>query len=956
MAGHEATRNAFRTAVAPTGGTASAIAFMSPPLVSRQTEAEAISNFLTLCCVNPAGLLFAGEAGIGKTTVWVSAVEQARALGMHVLTARAAATESVMAYIPLADLLSGVEAGVLYALPEPQRLAVDRVLLQVSETDVATDQRAVAAAFLSAVEILAEDAPVLVAIDDLQWLDPSSALVIGFAARRFAGPVGILGTVRTGDGPVDLSWLQLPPPHNVQRIDLRPLSIGGLQQVVTTQLGRTPSRRRMVRIHEASRGNPFYAIELARAAAEGDSGGEVTLPDTLSDLVAAKVAGLDADVREALLAAACLATPTVDVVSQAIGETPEHCARTLAVAETRGIVIFDGERLRFTHPLLVAAVNSDATPSQRRDMHRRLAPVVDHPELRARHLALGATHGDPATLESLDAAAETARIRGAPIAAAELVDLAIGLGGDTAARRIRSAALHFNAGDSAQARRILEPVVEGPAPAKLKAEALNLLGLMSHLEGNVLDGSEELERALLAAQDDLALRVKILVSLSWIQTHNVGQLTASARSIEDAVAGATRLKDPHLLSQALGMSAVVHVLLGDGLEEELLRQALELENQQSAMSAMFRPIVHDALVSAWTGQLAAAHDKFLAIRRTCIERGEESELVFVTFHQVLNEIWRANFAEAVLIAEDTVQRARQLSGTLPLAAALTVRALLAAYTGRANDARRDVDEAIGPMRQSGSQQLTAWTVAVLGFLEISLGNYDAAITALEPLLDRVTAAPHATEIFVAWFVPDAIEALINVGRVDDAEPLIEALESNGRRLDRPWMLAVGGRCRAMVLVARGDLKAAMVAAEGAMAEHDRLPMPFERARTQLLLGELQRRQRGREKAAATLRGAEAAFVALGTQLWATRARTLLERIALGSNESGVLTSAEQRVAELAAAGKTNHDIASSLFISPKTVEVHLSRIYRKLDIRSRAELGRRLDRLAEPIDPDAPSI
>jgi DNA-binding CsgD family transcriptional regulator len=161
------------------------------------------------------------------------------------------------------------------------------------------------------------------------------------------------------------------------------------------------------------------------------------------------------------------------------------------------------------------------------------------------------------------------------------------------------------------------------------------------------------------------------------------------------------------------------------------------------------------------------------------------------------------------------------------------------------------------------------------------------------------------------------------------------------------MLATGARCRALLLAARGDLKAAMAAAEAAMAKHDRLPMPFERARTQLVMGELHRRQRGRENAAATLRGAEAVFVALGTPLWAARARTSLDRIRLGSSDSGVLTPAEQRVAELAAAGKTNHDIGSSLFISPKTVEVHLSRIYRKLDIRSRAELGRRLDRLGE---------
>jgi DNA-binding CsgD family transcriptional regulator len=945
MANHEPTRSAFPAAVGPADGTASGVA-MSPPQVSRHTEAEAITNFLTLCCMKPAGLLFTGEAGIGKTTLWLSAVEQARTRGMHVLTARAVATESVMAYISLADLLSAVEASVLYELPGPQRLAVDRVLLQVSETDVATDQRAVAAAFLSALEILAEDAPVLVAIDDLQWLDPSSTLVIGFAARRFAGPVGVLGTVRTGDGPVDLSWLRLPPPDAVQRIDLRPLSIGGLQQVVATRLGQTPSRRTMLRIHEASGGNPFYAIELASAVAEGNSGGEVTLPDTLSGLVAAKVAGLDSDVREALLATACLATPTVDLVSRAIDVTPQRCAEWLTAAEARGIIAMDGERLRFTHPLLVAAVNTDAAPSQRRDMHRRLAAVVEHPELRARHMALGATHGDDATLESLDAAAEIARVRGAPAAAAELIDLAIGLGGDTAQRRIRSAALHFNAGDASTARAMLRQAIDQPVPGELRAQALNLLGMISQVEDSLLDGADYLERALADVENDVALRIQILVSLSWVQIRR-GRLGAAASSIKDAEAHAERLGQSQLLSQSLAMRVTVHMLLGNGLDDQSRRHALALDNEIAAIPAVLRPTFHSAMVLAWAGHHDAAHDQFAAVRQACIDRGGESDLVFVSFHSVLNEIWRANFPQAALIAEDSFERAQPLDGALQRSAALSAQAIVAAYGGRVDDARRSISEAIKPISDSGSQLLTASTVGILGFLEVSLGNYQAAINALEPLARIVMAAPQATEIFVAGFLPDTVESLIRLGRALEAEPLIEALESNGRRLDRPWMLAAGGRCRAMSLATRGDLKAAMTAAQAAMAEHDRLPMPFERARTQLILGELQRRQRSRENAAATLRSAEAAFVALGTPLWAARAQTSLERIRLSPGDSGVLTRAEQRIAELAAAGKKNHDIASRLFISPKTVEVHLSRIYRKLDIRSRAELGRRLDRLKE---------
>jgi DNA-binding CsgD family transcriptional regulator len=187
--------------------------------------------------------------------------------------------------------------------------------------------------------------------------------------------------------------------------------------------------------------------------------------------------------------------------------------------------------------------------------------------------------------------------------------------------------------------------------------------------------------------------------------------------------------------------------------------------------------------------------------------------------------------------------------------------------------------------------------------------------------------------------------MIHLGRLAEAEPLVESLQRNGRRLDRPWMLAVGARCRAMLLAAHGDLAAASVAAQQAMAAHDRLPMPFERARTQLLLGQLQRRQHQRDAAEATLRQALTVFEHLDTPLWAARARASLQRTATGPASTGALTAAERRVAELAASGLTNSDVGAALYISPKTVEVHLSRIYRKLGIRSRAELGRRIDQL-----------
>jgi DNA-binding CsgD family transcriptional regulator len=233
----------------------------------------------------------------------------------------------------------------------------------------------------------------------------------------------------------------------------------------------------------------------------------------------------------------------------------------------------------------------------------------------------------------------------------------------------------------------------------------------------------------------------------------------------------------------------------------------------------------------------------------------------------------------------------------------------------------------------------------LGFLDVSLGNYAEALTTLQPLVAQFDTLP-GTEIVTAAFIPDAVEAMIALGHISEAAPMIEALECNGRRLDRPWMLAIGGRCRSMWLAAQGDVEAATCMAHRAMSEHDRLPMPFERARTQLLLGQLQRRQRLKDAATTTLWEALRAFENMGTPLWAKRIRDELARTKVGPTPHLQLTPSEQRVAELAATGMTNRDIAATLFISPKTVEANLARIYRKFGIHSRAELGHRMSQLS----------
>lgn len=914
---------------------------------NRPAEAAAVTDFLAAAAGKPAALVVEGEPGIGKTTLWLDAVEQARERGFRVMAARTAEVEAGLAYASLADLLHGIDAAVLDQLPEPQKLALDRILLRVSEDGEATDQRAVSAAFLSIIEVLREASPVLIAIDDLQWLDPSSKQVMEFAARRLAAGVAVLCTLRTDAGSYDepSSWLQLPEPDAVGRIRLGPLSIGALHTAVSERLGRSLPRPAMVQIYEVSRGNPFYAIEFARVIDSRGPGSEASLPRTLAEVVQSRIGTLEGDLQGALLAMACLTSASTDDVSRATDIDYDRLIELLEQAEAKGVIEIAGNRLQFAHPLLARGVYDAAPPAHRRKMHRRLAQVVSQPELRARHLALSATRANPATLDALDAAAEAARIRGAPAAAAELLELAMRLGGDTAERRIHCATYHFNAGDATRARDLLEETIEQAAPPPLRGAALRLLGVWNLLDGSSRAAAGFLERALSDAGDDLELRVLILVPLSFTLV-NTGQLTKAARSADDAVAQATRLDQPHLLGQALGMRVLVRFLLGQGVDNSELRRALELEDRQAPLPALLSPTLQHAGLLFATGQLEHAGRELFAIRRRYLERGAESELMVVAFHSGLNEIWRGNLAEAILLAEDAMERALLLDRDLPLAVALMLRAAVASYTGDQHQARHDATESLAICRRCDSPHLvTVWPVTTLGFLDVSLGNHEAALTTLEPMLHTFGDGGAATEIFVAPFLPDAIEALIGVGRLDDAEPLIDTLEHNGRRLDRPWMLALGARCRSMLLAAGGDMPAALDSAQRAMVEHDRLPMPFERARTQLLLGQLQRRQRRKEQASTVITEALRTFEELGTVLWADRARAELARANVGPRKTAELTASEQRVAELAATGMTNRAVAAALFISPKTVEVNLMRIYRKLGIHSRAELGQRMTQL-----------
>jgi len=904
-----------------------------PAVVSRPLEFRAVTEFLRSASQQPSGLVIEGEPGIGKTTLWLSALEEARGRGYQVFSARVGQAESVLAYAAVADLLRDIDDSVLAELSDVQRVAVDRVLLRASSEDHTTDQHVVAAAFAAVFDRLATDSPVLIAIDDLQWLDRSSKDVLAFAARRFKGGIGLLVTERSdAEGGSSVTWLHLSTPDRIERVRIGPLSIGGLHMLISSRLGRSLPRPTMVRIAETSGGNPFFALELARAIDIESSQVKSKLPSSLSELMRLRIGQLDRDARKLLLAAASVADPTVELLAQVTGAPVE----SLGDAEAKGIIGIEGNQVRFAHPLLAQSVYTDATAAERRAMHRSLAQTVRVPELRARHMALAASSADPETLNALDIAAEAAAARGAPAAAAELAELAIHLGGDHPERLIHAAQHHFNAGDPQRARALLEETVHRLPSGPLRGSALNLLAGVHLYDDNWTEAVAVLERALDDAEDSPALLVQTLIVLAFGQ-RMISKFDDSLASAQKAVTNAEQLGDPALISRALAMSVQLNFMYGNGVDELSLRRAVDLEDPDIDGHTAFSASMVEALVLAWTGRLDEAGARMQALHRRCTERGAENDFTAVASCAALVEIWRGNFAEAARRADEANERAEQGGGSLAIA--LSMRSMVAAYLGREDDSRSDARAVLDTADRTASPRLAEWPVMTLGFLEVSIGNHAEALAVMQPMQRTFESIP-GTEIMTATFIPDAVEAMIALGRGGEAEPLIAALERNGRRLDRPWMLATGARCRSMLLAAKGDVEAAARKAQEAMAEHERLPMPFERARTQLLVGQLQRRQRQKERSRATLREALQSFEAMGAQLWAGRVRSELARAEVVPTRDLALTPSERRVAELAASGMTNKDVAAALFISPKTVEANLGRIYRKLGINSRAELGR----------------
>lgn len=446
-------------------------------VVGRESEFGSVHEFLEAVPAGPIALLIEGEIGIGKTTLWREGIAAARERGLQVLTSRPVEAEIALPLAVLGDLLGDVSDAALGRLPDPQREALDVALLRTGTKPGGLQPRAVALAVLGAIRVLAEHTPLIVAIDDAQWLDPPSADALAFAARRLRDePIGFL-LARRGEGSrSEESGVELATALDSERLTrllIGPLDIRSLDRLLRAQLGRQFLRPALLELQRVSEGNPFFALELGRALLTRDvslaPGEPLPVPATLNELVRERLAGMPTAAREAALVVSALARPTVELVAIAVGT--EGGTAALEKAAAAGVLEVAGGRVRFSHLLLASVVYAQTPPARRLELHARLAEIVGDPDEQALHLALAASGPDARVAATVENAARRARARGAPQAAAELWYRARMLtapdDADAWRRAIEAGECHLDAGDTDRARRVLDEVVahvEGGVP------------------------------------------------------------------------------------------------------------------------------------------------------------------------------------------------------------------------------------------------------------------------------------------------------------------------------------------------------------------------------------------------------------------------------------------------------------------------------------------------------------
>ena len=930
-------------------------------LVGRADEVAALVALLADAVPEPRALLVEGEPGIGKSTLLRELLAIADSRGYAVLSCRPSRSEMDLSYAGLVELLGGVPGEVIDGLPAPQARVL-RVLLRREEPGAAFDRLSLGLATVAAVRALAADRPVLVAVDDIRWLDHPSARTVAFLARRVAGTPTRIAVVRSGGGwsarsvpgeavdwPAELA--RALPDGRLDTVRLGPVPPGDLSRILRRALGWVPAWPRVLRIAELSGGNPLYALELARASGSVPAGEDADgpLPGSVVELARSRIARLPARVRRAVELASVPRAPTLDLLRR-LDPGALNLDDALGTAVRRGILTLDGERIGFSHPILAAAAYASIPAERGRALHRAVAVLADHLEERARHLATAATGPDPEVAVALEAAAEQAWRRGAPDAAADLLRLACKLTGPEDAealglRRVAYGRLLHSAGDTPGAIAELTALVDGLPAGLVRARALYHLLYVTRIAGSLGRALEHGRQASVEAADDPSLQADVFELLSRISDSDIPFKLAAARSGLAAV-GRIAVPDPEVVFYARAALVEAEFYAGLGIHLE------RLDGLDPGSRTRFPPVRTASRGDDLIGRLltyAGRIDEGLAVLRGMYDRASveaRSILPAVLGWMAEGEIMAGRFAVAAELTREAIERAEETGAGGGTPWEVGFHGVALAMLGRVDDAEEAALRVVAAAEADPSVGLDAAPARLaLGLAALSRDRFSEAAAHLR-VLDGMKRDAGIREPRLCAHASELVEALVGLGELAEAAEVLarfeeEAVASGGRS-----SAAAAARCRGLLLAAGGDLDGALAAVERSLSLFDGLPMRFERARTVFVVGQLRRRRREKGLARRALAEAQAAFEELGTPVWADRARAELARVPVrrtpdGQDPTG-LTPTEERIARLAVEGLTNREIADRTFLSPKTVEVNLTRVYRKLGVRSRAVLASRL--------------
>jgi DNA-binding CsgD family transcriptional regulator len=888
-----------------------------------------------------------GEPGTGKSSLLKVADQLAQRRGRRVLSVTPTQFDRGLPFAGLAELVGQCPGGAERDLPGPQRHALAVALQRVEPDGREVDALAVPLAVRSLLTHLCTSEPVAIIIDDLQWLDQASVGSLSFALRRIAGEADrlsvLIGTRPDPGTGADLIRCLPEPGHE---FTLPPLEEWAIGQLLRKRLGTRWTPPLTAGVARASGGNPFLALEIARAmqadvsswrgSAQAGHDPVLPVPPGLVDLLHERVARLPHHAREVLLLVSAAGRLTVAQLHQLVAE--DQLRSALEAARDADVArVGAGSVVAFTHPLLASAMYDAAAPDARRRTHGVLAERLDDLVERARHRSKSITAPDEAAAGDLERAAEVSRRRGAQQLAGELLEGAAlatpsDLGtADDFRRWLRAVDTYIDAGDILSARSALD---KGSALAAVPQQQAQVLARRAKLADD-LRGSRVLAEQAFRLAPPGEVRAEILQTLSE-QRRMEGHGRLALRLTRMAIAEAGAAGRPDIQLVALYQRQSIEQLWGLGDPEQTVREMERLVESSPLELSPAEWAGARAFYAAWNDHRAERVVRDAIARAVDAGRYGDLSSLYIWLILVLIRASKVREAQAALDEADRLGAWTTLGLQENMA-----RILISEYAGNLDAARDVAERAAARSRAGGLRYWLGGFLAQLGFIEISARNWNAA---LEPLreLAEIFASTKLVDLEQLLWPVDLADAALQIGALQDVETAIVLLRRQGAA-GRPEAAVAADRCQALLSAARGDF-------DGAVNELRRIvdepgsECPFEAARSRLALGQVYRRAGYKRLAEETLSAAASTFEELGVPRWAERARDEAGRVGLHPT-TNMLTATERRVADLVGAGHSNQETAAELFLSVKTVEANLTRIYRKLSVRSRTELAHHLNKL-----------